>query len=68
MSTAAGGDQRRAGRPVSGIGSRDKTEVMLAAISQEAFAHVPEKPRLIEECIRIVKPGGMIASTGRKPG
>jgi ubiquinone/menaquinone biosynthesis C-methylase UbiE len=41
---------------------------MLAAISQEAFAHVPEKPRLIEECIRIVKPGGMIASTGRKPG
>jgi sarcosine/dimethylglycine N-methyltransferase len=32
-------------------------------IGQEAFAHVPDKPRLIAECARVVKPGGMIAFT-----
>jgi sarcosine/dimethylglycine N-methyltransferase len=33
------------------------------AIGQEAFAHVPDKPRLIAECARVVKPGGRIAFT-----
>lgn len=33
------------------------------AISQEAFAHVPDKARLIRECGRIVRPGGTIAFT-----
>jgi sarcosine/dimethylglycine N-methyltransferase len=32
-------------------------------IGQEAFAHVPDKPRLIAECARVVKPGGAIAFT-----
>jgi sarcosine/dimethylglycine N-methyltransferase len=32
-------------------------------IGQEAFAHVPDKPRLIVECARVVKPGGTIAFT-----
>ncbi|MGH6943791.1 MAG: SAM-dependent methyltransferase [Geminicoccaceae bacterium] len=32
-------------------------------IGQEAWAHVPDKPRLIAECGRVVKPGGMIAFT-----
>ena len=32
-------------------------------IGQEAWAHVPEKPRLIAECARVVKPGGVIAFT-----
>jgi SAM-dependent methyltransferase len=32
-------------------------------ISQEAFAHVPDKPRLIGECARVAKPGGVIAFT-----
>jgi sarcosine/dimethylglycine N-methyltransferase len=32
-------------------------------IGQEAFAHVPDKPRLIAECVRVVKPGGRIAFT-----
>jgi len=32
-------------------------------IGQEAFAHVPEKPRLIAECARVVRPGGIIAFT-----
>jgi ubiquinone/menaquinone biosynthesis C-methylase UbiE len=32
-------------------------------IGQEAFAHVPEKPRLIAECARVVRPGGTIAFT-----
>jgi ubiquinone/menaquinone biosynthesis C-methylase UbiE len=32
-------------------------------IGQEAFAHVPDKPRLIAECVRVVKPGGTIAFT-----
>lgn len=32
-------------------------------ISQEAFAHVPDKPRLIGECARVVRPGGRIAFT-----
>lgn len=32
-------------------------------ISQEAFCHVPEKPRLISECIRVLKRGGRMAFT-----
>jgi sarcosine/dimethylglycine N-methyltransferase len=32
-------------------------------LGQEAFAHVPDKPRLIAECARVVKPGGKIAFT-----
>lgn len=30
------------------------------AIAQEAFAHVPDKPRLISECARVLKPGGRL--------
>jgi sarcosine/dimethylglycine N-methyltransferase len=29
-------------------------------IGQEAFAHVPDKPRLIAECARVVKVGGAV--------
>lgn len=32
-------------------------------IGQEAFAHVPDKPRLIAECARVVRPGGVVAFT-----
>jgi ubiquinone/menaquinone biosynthesis C-methylase UbiE len=32
-------------------------------IGQEAWCHVPEKPRLIAECARVVEPGGVIAFT-----
>jgi ubiquinone/menaquinone biosynthesis C-methylase UbiE len=32
-------------------------------IGQEAFAHVPDKPRLIAECARVVRAGGRIAFT-----
>jgi sarcosine/dimethylglycine N-methyltransferase len=32
-------------------------------IGQEAFAHVPDKARLIGECARVVKPGGRIVFT-----
>jgi sarcosine/dimethylglycine N-methyltransferase len=32
-------------------------------IGQEAFAHVPDKARLISECARVVRPGGRIAFT-----
>lgn len=32
-------------------------------IGQEAFAHVPDKARLIGECARVAKPGGRIAFT-----
>lgn len=32
-------------------------------IGQEAWAHVPDKPRLIAECVRVLKPGGTIAFT-----
>lgn len=32
-------------------------------IGQEAWAHVPDKHRLIGECARVVKPGGVIAFT-----
>ena len=32
-------------------------------IGQEAWCHVPEKPQLISECARVVKPGGVIAFT-----
>lgn len=32
-------------------------------IGQEAWCHVPEKPRLVAECARVVKPGGVIAFT-----
>lgn len=33
------------------------------AISQEAWAHVPDKRRLVSEAVRVVKPGGKIAFT-----
>ncbi len=33
------------------------------AVSQEAFVHVPDKPRLIAECARVVRSGGRIAFT-----
>lgn len=32
-------------------------------IGQEAWCHVPDKPRLIAECTRVLKPGGVIAFT-----
>jgi SAM-dependent methyltransferase len=32
-------------------------------IGQEAWCHVPDKARLISECARVVKPGGVIAFT-----
>jgi SAM-dependent methyltransferase len=32
-------------------------------LGQEAFAHVPDKPRLIAECARVVRPRGVIAFT-----
>ena len=32
-------------------------------IGQEAWCHVPDKPRLIAECARVLKPGGVIAFT-----
>jgi SAM-dependent methyltransferase len=32
-------------------------------IAQEAWCHVPEKPCLVAECARVVKPGGVIAFT-----
>jgi sarcosine/dimethylglycine N-methyltransferase len=34
-----------------------------AVIGQEAFAHVPDKPRLIAECVRVTRPGGIVAFT-----
>jgi ubiquinone/menaquinone biosynthesis C-methylase UbiE len=34
-----------------------------AAISQEAFAHIPDKPRLIGECARVLRPGGRLVFT-----
>lgn len=30
------------------------------AVAQEAFAHVPDKPRLVAECARVLKPGGRL--------
>ena len=30
------------------------------AISQEAFAHIPDKPRLVAECARVLRPGGRL--------
>ena len=32
-------------------------------MGQEAWCHVPDKARLIAECVRVVKPGGTIAFT-----
>ena len=34
-----------------------------ALIAQEAFCHIPNKPLLLTECIRVLKPGGLIAFT-----
>lgn len=31
--------------------------------SQESFCHIPDKQRLISECVRVLKPGGRIAFT-----
>lgn len=34
-----------------------------AVIGQEAWCHVPDKPKLVAECARVLKPGGVIAFT-----
>ena len=34
-----------------------------AVISQEAWLHVPDKPAVIRECVRVLKPGGVLAFT-----
>ena len=34
-----------------------------AVISQEAWLHVPDKPAVIRECARVLKPGGVLAFT-----
>ena len=34
-----------------------------ALIAQEAFCHIPNKSRLLTECVRLLKPGGLIAFT-----
>jgi sarcosine/dimethylglycine N-methyltransferase len=34
-----------------------------AALSQEAWCHIPDKPALLAECARVVKPDGVIAFT-----
>lgn len=38
-------------------------ETFDVVIGQEAWCHVPEKPRLIAECARVLKPGGAVAFT-----
>ena len=30
------------------------------AVAQEAFAHIPDKPRLVAECARVLQPGGRL--------
>jgi sarcosine/dimethylglycine N-methyltransferase len=30
------------------------------AVGQEAFAHIPDKPRLVAECARVLQPGGRL--------
>jgi len=32
-------------------------------IAQEAFCHIPNKPGLLTECVRVLKPGGLIVFT-----
>lgn len=32
-------------------------------VGQEAWCHVPDKPQLIAECARVLKPGGVVAFT-----
>lgn len=34
-----------------------------AVISQEAFAHIPDKPRLISQCVQALQPGGRMVFT-----
>ena len=38
-------------------------ESFTVAISQEAFAHVPDKPRLIGQCARVLRPQGRLVFT-----
>jgi sarcosine/dimethylglycine N-methyltransferase len=33
------------------------------AIAQESFAHIPDKPRLLAECARVLRPGGRLVFT-----
>ncbi len=30
------------------------------AVAQESFAHIPDKPRLLAECARVLQPGGRL--------
>jgi SAM-dependent methyltransferase len=60
LTALAGLDARVAFRQGNALEMPIEPAGFSAVISQEAFAHIPDKPRLIAQCVRALQPGGRL--------
>ena len=63
LSALVGLSERVSFRTANALDNSFADESFDVVVSQEAWAHVPDKPRLIAECVRVVKRGGRLAFT-----
>jgi ubiquinone/menaquinone biosynthesis C-methylase UbiE len=58
LTALAGLDSRVAFRQGNALEMPFEPGGFSAVVAQEAFAHVPDKPRLVAQCVRMLRPGG----------
>jgi sarcosine/dimethylglycine N-methyltransferase len=63
LTQAAGLDDRVAFVQGNALAMPFDDAVFTLAVSQEAFAHIPDKPQLIGQCARVLKAGGRLVFT-----
>ena len=63
LSALVGLSERVSFRTANALDNSFADESFDVVVSQEAWAHVPDKQRLIAECVRVVKRGGRLAFT-----
>lgn len=63
LTRMVGLDDRVAFRRANALDNPFPDDTFDVVISQEAFCHIPDKARLIAECVRVLKVGGRMAFT-----
>lgn len=63
LTTLAGLDARVTFRRANALDMPFGDKTFDVLISQESFCHIPDKARLVAQCVRVLKPGGRIAFT-----
>ncbi len=63
LTRMAGLDDRVAFQPANALDNPFPDETFDVVIGQEAFCHIPNKARLVAECVRVLKVGGRLAFT-----